>query len=257
MESGKKAINKIANAATQAGVDFNESAKKYTRFHAAEGKCIYTNDLDENTIRNRPSEEKIAEVERERRRDKLYDLMLYANEEELNKFVRLVKESLETDKMFPIDPDKTRDTDSDICDRIYNIVLDGHDVRLKRGYILFNLPISPTFCTIFCPKKPNTLALCDPVKFFDFVNLATEEFTQIWACYLSGWLSTGMFVAYATAAWIEKKPWEDADVWSRGNFTAMVEVPMQMRYPRLNIRDTDDVPPIRKKLCQDTSDKEK
>lgn len=135
-----------------------------------------------------------------------------ADVDELNKYVRLGRESMNTYGIFPLDINNVRDTDAAVGEESYKFVLETTDISYKKAFIWIALFTCRSFITVFCPPINSHLQYsCDPNHLYAFVEDSKSTFPEIVARYIIGNYSTHLFNALCTAEWFEKSPWSDMD----------------------------------------------
>ena len=135
-----------------------------------------------------------------------------ADVEELNKYVRLGRDSMNTYGIFPLDSNNTRDTDAMVGEESYHFILDSTDVAHKKAFIWITLFTCRSFVAVFCPPiNSHRQYACDPNLLYEFVEDEKSTFPEIVARYIIGNYSIHLFNALCTAEWFEKSPWHDMD----------------------------------------------
>jgi hypothetical protein len=214
-----KRLNESVNMMIQTINDGNKKKKKNSITSILPGKLKSICSADLNQKRLSEININIEAVEKERRRDIIYNLMTNNTAEGLrllDSYVILIYQTLLANGLYP--KGKRYADDAEKWDRGKNFLVETKAPQFKRGFIWAALYICPYVADLFCPKDGASQFLTDPTLLTFFIKDKSSPFLLIFTDLI---LPTGTavlnmpsmdietFSALATFEWIKLLPWRN------------------------------------------------
>jgi hypothetical protein len=196
-------------------------AQKSTGILAPEVKRIEAANLTgTRRVRAGVNEAREKELECERRKDELYNLLSNNEEgsvERLNHYMKLAKAAAVAQGIYPIDAEleseRKRDTDAKVVEEGFNYILRGDRKAEKRAYLLQCLHVCNEFVEVFCPRTGQGAFRCNPEKLNEFLRDVNSPFVEIYSRYIAHQYTTPIFVTAVLTEWTRRTPWVGMDFW--------------------------------------------
>lgn len=200
----------------------NNNINTNTRIVTSKLKRICTADLQKSRI-GTINENESEIVEKERRKDIIYNLMTNNSREGLEllkTYATVAFNTLKLENCYPVGAKQV--CDARIWDEGMASLMNSEEPGTKRAFIWTVLYVSLTFADVFCPKSGTGEFLTDPEKLGFFLRDVDSPLTRAFTDMILPCSETEFgvpasdvetFASIATFEWIKLRPWTTVDTW--------------------------------------------